>query len=133
MTSYPVHVVFPGRLVFVDIAAPGFDPAPYGATRAEMDASIHAVRPDGSLLRGVEVLRLAYAAVGLGWVFAPIRWKPLRPLAELAYRGFARHRRRLSRWAAPLIDGVRAVRARRVAERMAACSDGGCDLPRRTP
>lgn len=117
-----------GRLVFVDIARPGFDATPYGATREEMDAVIHGQRPDGSLLRGVEVLRLAYAAVGLGWVTAPTGWAPLRPLADAGYRVFARHRRTISRLAAPLIDALRAARARCTARRMQACAKGACDI-----
>lgn len=120
-----------GRLAFVDIAAPGFDPAPYGATLAEIDAVIHGVRPDGRVLRGVEVLRLAYAAVGLGWVLRPTGWGPLRPLADAGYRVFARHRRTISRVAAPLIDAVRAARARRSLDAMAACRAGTCETPRR--
>ena len=121
-----------GRLLFVDIAAPGFDPASYGATLAAMNAEIHGVRPDGSLLRGVQVLRLAYAAVGLGWVLQPTGWPPLRPLFDAAYRVFARHRRSISRVAAPLIAGVSAVRAQRLAQRMQACKGGACDIARRT-
>jgi predicted DCC family thiol-disulfide oxidoreductase YuxK len=112
-----------GRLVFVDIGAPGFDASRYGATWAQMDAQIHALRPDGSLVRGVEVLRLAYAAVGLGWVLRPTGWAPLRPLFDAGYRVFARHRRTISRVAEPLIARVR---ARRVATRMQACAGGQC-------
>jgi predicted DCC family thiol-disulfide oxidoreductase YuxK len=122
-----------GLLAFVDIAQPGFDPAPYGATWAEMDAVIHGVRPDGSLLRGVEVLRLAYDAVGLGSMLRPTGWGPLRPIADAAYRVFARHRRTISRVAAPLIDAVRAARARRTAQRMQACASGACDIASRRP
>src|SRR5438045_3005059 len=46
-----------GRLVFVDIAAPGFDAARYGATLDAMHAEIHGLLPDGALPRGVEGLR----------------------------------------------------------------------------
>jgi hypothetical protein len=83
------------------------------------------------VLRGVEVLRLAYAAVGLGWVMRPTGWTPLRPLFDAGYRVFARHRRSISRAAAPLIDAVRAARARRTAQRMRDCAAGACDLPGR--
>jgi predicted DCC family thiol-disulfide oxidoreductase YuxK len=117
-----------GRLVFVDVAETGFDAMPYGATLAEMDAVIHGRCADGTMLRGVEVLRLAYAAVGLGWLLRPTGWAPLRPLADAGYRVFARHRRTISRIAAPLIDGLRAVRARRTAQRMQACAKGACDI-----
>jgi predicted DCC family thiol-disulfide oxidoreductase YuxK len=120
-----------GKLRFVDIAAPGFDTFPAGVGMAELDAEIHATRPDGSVLRGVEVLRLAYAAVGLGWVMRPTGWGPLRPLFDAGYRIFARHRRSISRAAAPLIDTIRTVRARRTAQRMRDCAAGACDLPDR--
>jgi predicted DCC family thiol-disulfide oxidoreductase YuxK len=117
-----------GRLVFIDISAPGFDPAPYGATLAEMDAEIHALRADGQLMKGVQVLRLAYEAVGLGWVMRPAGWAPLRGPADVAYRLFARHRRTISRAAAPLIDGVRALRAWQATRRMRRCARGACTV-----
>ncbi len=118
-----------GRLVFIDIAAQGFDPTPYGVTLASMNGEIHAQRPDGSLIRGVEVLRLAYAAVGLGWVLRPTGWALLRPLSDAAYRVFACHRRPISHAAAPLIDALRACRARRSAQRMRDCAAGACAMP----
>ena len=118
-----------GRLQFVDISAPGFDPAPYGVTLAAMDAEIHARRADGDVIKGVQVLRLAYEAVGLGWVLRPTAWAPLRGLSDVGYRLFARHRRRISRAAAPLINALRNHRARRMAERMRECAGGACDLP----
>jgi len=117
-----------GRLVFVDIAQPGFDASVHGAGFAAMDAEIHGLCADGTMLRGVEVLRLAYEAAGMGWVLRPTGWGPLRPLFDAGYRVFARHRRPISRAAAPLIAAVRAMRARRMAERMRACSAGGCDV-----
>jgi len=122
-----------GRLVFVDIAQPGFDPAAHGTTRAAMDAEIHGLAADGTMLRGVAVLRLAYEAAGLGMVLRPTGWAPLAPLAEAGYRLFARHRRRISRVAAPLIDAIRAARAQRVAAQMRACRDGACGLDATRP
>ena len=115
-----------GRLVFVDIGAPGFDATAHGATLQAMNAEIHARRPDGSMLKGVEVLRLAYDAVGLGWVLRVSAWPPLRPAFDLAYRGFARHRIAISRAAAPLIRSLRHLRARRAMGRMRECSAGAC-------
>ena len=119
-----------GRLQFVDISAPGFDPAPYGVTLAAMDAEIHARRADGEVIRGVQVLRLAYEAVGLGWVLRPTAWAPLRGLSAVGYRLFARHRRRISRAAAPLINALRHHRANRMAERMRECAGGACEMPK---
>jgi len=117
-----------GRLVFVDISQPGFDAAPYGVTWEAMDAEIHGVRPDGSVIKGVEVLRLAYDAAGLSWVMRPTGWAPLRPAFDAGYRLFARHRRRISAAAAPLIAAVRAQRARRVAKAMRECGAGACGV-----
>lgn len=120
-----------GKLLFIDISAPGFDPASYGATLGEMNAEIHARRADGQVIRGVQVLRLAYDAAGLGWVLRPTAWAPLRALSDSGYRVFARHRRTISRVAAPLIAAIRSHRARRMAERMRECAGGACDIPNR--
>jgi predicted DCC family thiol-disulfide oxidoreductase YuxK len=116
-----------GHLVFVNIAAPGFDASTYGATLAQMNAEIHGVKPDGGLLRGVEVLRLAYAAVGLGWVIHPTGWPVLRPAFDLGYRLFAKHRMRISAVLGPAILAIRNHRAKRrakhMAQRMQKCKD----------
>lgn len=116
-----------GRLVFIDIAAPGFDPVPHGATLEVMRMAIHGRLADGRLLTGVPVLRLAYEAVGLGWLWKPVAWGPLRPLADAGYRVFARHRQAISSSAAPLIAALRAVRARRLERRMRGCRAGRCE------
>src|SRR5512147_1558326 len=85
-----------GRLIFIDIAAPGFDPAPHEATLEAMRTAIHGRLADGRLLTGVPVLHLAYDAVGLGWLWRPAVAGPLRPLADAGYRAFARHRQAIS-------------------------------------
>lgn len=130
-----------GRLVFVDISAPGFDAPRHGATPSVMNAEIHGLRADGTMVRGVEVLRLAYEGAGLGFLLRPTGWSLLRPLADAAYRTFARHRLAISRTAAPLIALVRALRARNRlvralqarnrAGRMRACGTRACGAPPR--
>ena len=85
------------RLRFVDIAAPGFDASPYGATREEMMTLMHAVLPDGRVLVGIDALHAAYSAVHLGWLWAPARWPLLRRYADALYARFARNRMRVSR------------------------------------
>lgn len=117
-----------GRLVFVDIAAPGFDAGHYGVTPEALDAAVHGLCADGRMLRGMPVLRLAYDAAGLGWVLAPTGWTPLRPLFDAGYRLFARHRRGISHTARPFIDALRDWRADRTARRMAACHGGACSV-----
>ncbi len=118
-----------GRLVFVDISAPGFDARKYSASCAELDAEIHGICADGTLLRGMQALRQAYAAVGLGWVLWITGVGPARFGFDRVYGVFARHRRKISRVAAPLIDAIRSHRARGLARRMAKCRDGACVVP----
>ena len=104
-----------GRLELVDMSAPGFDAACHGLRAADLDAAIHAVRPDGSVVRGMPVLRLAYAAAGLGWLLRPTGAGPLRPAFDAAYRLFARNRKAISRALAPAIAALRNRRDRRSA------------------
>lgn len=117
------------RLVFIDIAAPGFELAAHAkdstATLDDLNRLIHAVRPDGSLVAGVEVFRLAYGAVGLGAFFAPTRLPLLGPLSEKAYAVFARNRHAVSALLGPVLDVV----AARAARRSATCAQGECEIP----
>ncbi len=115
-----------GLLRFVDITAPGFDPTPYKASIAEMNVLIHAQRPDGSLVIGVEVFRLAYGAVGLGSYTRFTGWPVFKLLVDWAYALFARNRYSASRIAMPLITWIA---ARRALKRSKACAKGHCELP----
>lgn len=84
------------RIGFVDIAAPGFEPSAHGLTRAALMAEIHARLPDGAIIRGVEVFRRLYAAVGFGPLVALTRLPGLSHLLDAAYRLFAKNRLRLT-------------------------------------
>lgn len=82
-----------GRLAFVDVDDPSYDPARYGGiTYADAMGRMHALRADGAVIRDVEVFRQAYGLVGLGWLYAPTRWPLLRPLVDTIYRLWARWR-----------------------------------------
>jgi predicted DCC family thiol-disulfide oxidoreductase YuxK len=85
-----------GRIALIDIADPTFDPGRHGLTPTEVVGAIHAIAPDGRVLRGMEVFRSAYARVGWGWLWAPTGWPILRPICDALYRVFARYRPRLS-------------------------------------
>jgi len=98
-----------GRIDFDDITRDGFDPGAYGSSAEELMGRIHGLLPDGTLIEGVEVFRRAYAAVGLGFLLAPTRWPILGPLADAAYRVFARNR---LRWTG----------------RSEACATGACEV-----
>jgi len=86
-----------GRLALEDIAALGFDPAKHGLTREEVSRVLHGVRYDGKVVRGMEAVREAYQAVGLGWLLAPTRLPGVRALSDAFYRWFARNRLTLGR------------------------------------
>ena len=119
-----------GALRFVDVSVEGFDPAAYGSSLAALNAEIHAIRADGGVVRGVEVLRLAYDAVGLGWVLRATGWPALRPAFDIAYRVFARHRLPISRAVKPVISAIRSRRGRHAAARMRECAEGVCKAER---
>ena len=90
-----------GRIGLLDVASADFQAAEYGIARAQAMAEIHGILPSGAVVRGMEVFRRAYAAVGLGWLLAPTAWPLLRPVFDRAYRWFAGNRLRLTgrRWA----------------------------------
>ena len=102
-----------GLLRFVDISVPFFDPTPLGVSLQSLNELIHAKRPAGSLVVGVEVFRLAYSAVGLGRWFAPTALPVLKPLADAAYAVFARNRYGFSRAAMPALEWLRRMRSAR--------------------
>lgn len=114
-----------GHLRFIDIAAPGFDAAAYGRSQTAFSAEIHARRPDGSFVFGMEVFRLAYRAVGLGGLIAPADWRLLRKPADALYRLFARHRPGVSRRVGRIFETMTAWQASRRARR---CKAGLCAL-----
>jgi len=86
-----------GSLVVEDISALGFDPQRYGLTRDEVNARLHAIRSDGTVVRGLEAVRAAYRAVGLAWAVAPLGLPGVHWLAERGYELFARWRVPLGR------------------------------------
>jgi predicted DCC family thiol-disulfide oxidoreductase YuxK len=98
-----------GRIVFTDIAAPGFDAAALGTDQATLMARIRGRLPDGTWIEGVEVFRRLYAAVGFRRAVAVSRWPGVSHLLRAGYHLFAKHRLRLT----------------------GRCDDGACALPTR--
>jgi predicted DCC family thiol-disulfide oxidoreductase YuxK len=121
-----------GKLGFVDVSAPDFV-APEGTTLPELLATMHARGPDGRWARGMEAIRLAYAAVGLGWLVAPTGWPLLKPAFDRAYAWFARHRHAMPRWFVRAKTGMLTLgaprdlaRGAREAAAQARCTDATC-------
>ncbi|MES2102624.1 MAG: DUF393 domain-containing protein [Pseudomonadota bacterium] len=85
-------------LAFIDIAEPGFDPAPLGVDMAALDRELHSRTAQGDILVGIDSMLAAYTLAGKAWLVLPLRVKALRPLLVNLYRAFARNRYRFSRW-----------------------------------
>ncbi|MFC3121231.1 thiol-disulfide oxidoreductase DCC family protein [Agaribacter flavus] len=64
----------------------------------ELDARIHGIDENGKLYIGLDVTHKAWSLVGVGWLYAPLRWPLLRWFADKAYLVFAKHRYKLSFW-----------------------------------
>lgn len=84
-----------GLLSFVDIAAPGFDPAPLGASLPAMLSLIHVRRPDGGWLVGVPAFEVIYAATGFTRVAGWLRRPWVARIVARAYPWVVRNRYRL--------------------------------------
>lgn len=115
-----------GRLRFVDIADPAFQPPAAPAPgRVALAQRLHAQTVDGRWLSGVAVFIEMYDAVGLSWVARCLGGRGVRPLAERLYPWIARNRHRFPRW---LAHWVFETAMRRAARRAAAtaCASGAC-------
>jgi predicted DCC family thiol-disulfide oxidoreductase YuxK len=82
------------RIVFTDIAAPGFR-APEGLDYATLMERIHA-RRGGKWYEGVEVFRQLYAEVGFGAAVSLSRLPGINGALEFGYRRFAQNRLKLT-------------------------------------
>lgn len=85
-----------GLLRIVDITSETFRPEIFGLTTEQVMGQIHGITPEGTCVKGMEVFRRAYAAVGWGWVVAPTAWPVLRWVFDRLYTWFARNRRWLT-------------------------------------
>ncbi|NLF72977.1 MAG: DUF393 domain-containing protein [Candidatus Anammoximicrobium sp.] len=85
-----------GKIRFTDISAPDFQAAAVGMTDEDLMAQMHGRLPDGTWVRGVEVFRRMYAAVGFGPLVFLSRWPLISQLLDWGYALFARHRWRLT-------------------------------------
>ena len=82
-----------GKLDLVDIASARYDPsANRGIEFATAMSTIHGIEPNGDVITGVEVFERAYAAVGLGWVYAFAKVPALLAAANKAYDFWAERR-----------------------------------------
>lgn len=75
-----------GCVAFVDIADDRYDAAVHGGIDfATAMGRIHAVLPDGTVIRDLDVFRQIYTILGLGWVYAITQWPIVGPIADALY------------------------------------------------
>jgi predicted DCC family thiol-disulfide oxidoreductase YuxK len=71
---------------FVDIAADDYTPSEHGGVDYETAMGcIHAVLPDGTLVKNVEVFRRVYETLGMGWVYAATKLPIVGAIANFLY------------------------------------------------
>ena len=85
------------RIRFTDTAATDFQASEHGVTQQALLAEIHGRLPSGDWIRGVEVFRRLYTAIGLGPLVWLTRLPLLSALLDKAYGVFARNRLRWTR------------------------------------
>ncbi|MFO1094071.1 MAG: DUF393 domain-containing protein [Planctomycetaceae bacterium] len=82
------------RIRFTDIALLKRDAAIDGVPWADLMAEIHGRLPDGRWVKGVEVFRRLYTAVGFGPFVRLTRCIGIEQILDAAYAAFARRRLR---------------------------------------
>lgn len=86
------------RLIFEDIHHPGFAARFPHINPDAANRILHGQTDSGELLFGLDVSCQAWRMVGKHRWMAMLRWPLIRPIADLGYRLFARHRYQISRW-----------------------------------
>ena len=82
-----------GLVDFVDIADDCYVPEAHGGVSFETAMGrIHAVLPDGSVIKNVEVFRQVYEVLGMGWVYAVTKVPVVGFLANALYGVWADYR-----------------------------------------
>ena len=89
-----------GRIRFTDIEDMNYDGT--AAENGKIDYAtgmryMHAVKPDGQVIKGVEVIRNVYEVVGLGWLWSWTRAPIIGPVVERVYELWALYRTNLTR------------------------------------
>lgn len=79
-----------GRVAFVNITDDNYQPQAHGGVDYETAmGQIHALLPDGTVIKNLEVFRRVYEVLGMGWVYAATRWPLIAPVVDWLYRLWA--------------------------------------------
>ncbi len=109
-----------GLVAFVDVDDDSYNPAENGGVDFETAMGvIHAVLPDGTIVKNVEVFRRVYEVLGMGWVYAITKLPVIGPLADAVYGVWANLRLKVTGRGS--LAEVVAARE----QRLAACDESG--------
>lgn len=84
------------KILLQDISKLDLQASHLGKSIEELNRFIHAELPNGKIIRGMDVFREAYSAVGLGYLLWPTKLPIIKQLADLGYFIFARYRIKIS-------------------------------------
>ena len=102
-----------GLVAFVDIADDRYNPEAHGGIDYETAMGrIHAVLPDGTTIKNVEVFRRIYEILGMGWVYAVTKLPIVGAIANWLYGIWANWRLPLT--GRPNLDTVMGDRTKRL-------------------
>ncbi|MBF9000284.1 MULTISPECIES: thiol-disulfide oxidoreductase DCC family protein [Vibrio] len=59
---------------------------------------LHALDNNQQLYLGLDATYQAWKLAGKGWLYAPLRWPIIKPIADIGYLLFARNRYKFSYW-----------------------------------
>lgn len=83
------------RLELIDVHTARFDEQTI-VTKEKAMGVLHAVDSDGTVYIGLDAAYQAWRLVGKGWLYRPLRWPLIKPIADRAYYWFARNRYSIS-------------------------------------
>ena len=73
-------------MAFVDIADESYTPKAHGGVDFETAMGrIHAVLPDGTVIKNVEVFRRVYEILGMGWIYAVTKLPIIGSIVDRLY------------------------------------------------
>lgn len=86
-----------GIVKFIDIASLDYDPQEHeGIEFATAMGVIHAILPDGTVIKNVEVFRQVYEYLDMGWVYAITKLSLVGAIADWLYRIWANWRLKIT-------------------------------------
>jgi predicted DCC family thiol-disulfide oxidoreductase YuxK len=86
-----------GRLEFADLNDENFMHDYPHIDPQQAQRILHGETGDGTIVTGLDVTCMAWRSVGKHRWLAILRWPVIRPIADICYLFFARHRQKISR------------------------------------